>query len=115
MTIDNNQLVTRYYNLKAKNADLFKAVTDYVDAQVAALYAQLNDHFVDTITIDLDELMTIAAKTAPHLDPAELETAVTNNVHKHLDALGLFVVPQPYTDANTVVAKLNFFNHSRYF
>ncbi|MFD1392574.1 hypothetical protein ACFQ3L_03095 [Lacticaseibacillus jixianensis] len=115
MTIDNNQLVTRYYNLKAKNTDLFKLITDFVDQQVAEVYAQLDAHFVDTITIDLDELMTLAAAKAPHLDPAELETAVTNNVHKHLDALGLFVVPATFTDANTVVAKLNFFNHSRYY
>lgn len=115
MTIDNNQLVTRYYNLKAKNPDLFKTTTDFVDEQVAALYAQLENHFVDTITIDLDELMTRAAQVAPQLDPAELEIAVTNNVQKHLDALGLFVVPASLSDANTVVAKLNFFNHSRYY
>lgn len=113
--INNNQLVTRYYNLKTKNNELFKVTEGYVDEQVNALYEELDQHFVDRLEIDVQVAMDKAQKAAPELDPAELEVAVTNNIMKHLDDLGLSVLPPRLSEPNTIVAHLNFFNHSRYY
>ncbi|WP_125703937.1 hypothetical protein [Lacticaseibacillus daqingensis] len=115
MEIDNNHLVTRYYDLQAKNGKVFKAVEAYVNGQVEAVFDQLKTHFVDTVTIDLEEAMQVAKDAGFNIDPAELEIAVTNFILKDLDSIGLWILPSQQSDPNTIVARLNFFNHSRYY
>lgn len=115
MDIDNNQLVARYYDLQAQNASAFAAVNDYIQAQLGELYEDLKTSFSDTVVFQLDDAMAIAEKAGLRLDPAEAEIAVTNYVLKTLDSLGLWIQPQEESDPNTVVAKLNFGNRSRYY
>ncbi|WP_225046779.1 hypothetical protein [Lacticaseibacillus kribbianus] len=115
MEIDNNHLMTRYYDLQAKNAKVFKAVEAYVNQQVEATYTLLKDHFVDTITIDLEQAMQVAKDAGLAIDPAEAEIAVKNFILKDLDSIGLWILPAAQCDPNTIVAHLNFFNRSRYY
>ncbi|WP_179394389.1 hypothetical protein [Lacticaseibacillus absianus] len=115
MEIDNNHLVTRYYDLQAKNAKVFKAVEAYVNTQVEAVYDQLKTHFVDTVTIDVEVALQAAKDAGFAVDPAEAEIAVTNFIMKDLSSIGLWVLPSSQCDPNTIVARLNFFNHSRYY
>lgn len=115
MGINNNQLVTRYYDLQAKNNKYFKAVEAYVYGRVDDLYAQLKTTFVDSVTFALDDAMAAGATSGVTLDPAEAEVATLNYVLKTIDSLGLWIQPLEESDPNTVVARLNFHNHSRYY
>ncbi len=115
MEIDNNQLVARYYDLQAQNTPAFAAVSEYVQTQIEALYEELKTSFADTIVFQLDNAMAAAEKAGLRLAPAEAEIAVTNFVLKTIDSLGLWIQPQEESDPNTVVAKLNFGNRSRYY
>ncbi|MFD1429090.1 MULTISPECIES: hypothetical protein [Lacticaseibacillus] len=115
MEIDNNHLVTKYYDLQAKNAKVFKAVEQSVNDQVAALYRQLDSHFVDTLTLSIDDAVSVAKAAGLDIDPAEAEIAVTNFILKDLTTLGLWIQPLEESDPNTIVAKLNFGNRSRYY
>ena len=115
MVIDNNHLVTRYYDLQAQNAAAFAAVNQYVNVQLEHLYAELATNFADTIIFQLDDAMAAAESAGMQLDPAEEEIAVTNYVLKTIDSLGLWIQPLEESDPNTIVAKLNFGNRSRYY
>ncbi|WP_461214950.1 hypothetical protein [Lacticaseibacillus sp. GG6-2] len=115
MEIDNNQLVARYYDLQAQNAGAFAAVNDYIMSQLGELYDDLLVSFADTVVFQLDDAMAAAEKAGLKLDPAEAEIAVTNYVLKTVDSLGLWIQPQEESDPNTIVAKLNFGNRSRYY
>lgn len=115
MGINNNQLVTRYYDLQAKNNKYFKAVEAYVNAQVDGLYEQLKTQFVDSVEFSIEDAMAAGAASGVTLDPAEAEIATLNYVLKTIDSLGLWIRPLRESDPNTVVARLNFHNHSRYY
>lgn len=115
MEIDNNQLVTRYYDLQAKNSTALDAVRDYVNQKVAKLYAELATNFADTIVFSIEDAMAAAEGAGMALDPAEEEIAVTNYMLKMIDGLGLWIQPLEESDPNTIIAKLNLHNHSRYY
>lgn len=115
LEIDNNHLVTRYYDLQAKNNQYFAAVERYVNDQVEKLYQDLATTFTDTIVFSIEDAIAAAEKAGFNIDPAEEEIAVTNFMLKDIDALGLWIQPLEESDANTILAKLNFGNHSRYY
>lgn len=115
MEIDNNQLVARYYNLQAQNTEAFTAVKLYIQSKLNDLYKELATSFADTVIFELDDAMTAAEAGGLDLDPAEAEIAVTNYMLKTIDGLGLWIQPASESDPNTIVAKLNFGNRSRYY
>lgn len=115
MVIDNNHLVTRYYDLQAENSAGFAAVNAYINKQLEGLYNDLKTTFSDTVVFQLEDAMAAGEAGGLNLDPAEEEIAVTNYMLKTIDGLGLWIQPEQESDPNTIVAKLNFGNRSRYY
>lgn len=115
MNIDNNHLLARYLDLVAKNRPYLNAVEAAMNKKVDALYQQLATTFADTITFSVDEAVAVAQQAGMALEPAEAEIAVVNFMLKYLNSIGLWIQPQAESDPNTIVAKLNFGNRSRYY
>ncbi len=114
MEIDNNQLVQRYMKLQAANRPYFVAVKEYIDQQIAKLYAHLETSFNDTVTLSIQDAIEYAEEKGHKLDANMNVTLATQNyIFKSLDNLGILIEGN-HSARDIVIGKLNFENRARY-
>lgn len=114
MEIDNNQLVARYLKLQAANKDYFAAVKDYVNQQVADLYARLNTTFQDTVMLSVQDAIAFAGQRGATLaEGTNVNLATLNFICKELDNRGI-LIEGGASSPDVILGKLNFENRARY-
>ncbi|KRM87347.1 hypothetical protein [Lacticaseibacillus thailandensis] len=114
MTIDNNQLVSRYMKLQAAHKTYFAAIGEYVDQQLDVLYDRLNTTFHDSLTLSVQGAIDYAKSQGVEITSGiNLTLATQNFMVKMLDNQGLLVEGGAHS-SDVVIGKLNFENRARY-